>query len=245
MPTILLVASDVSQSAAQQLSIADYLVLAIYIVATVALGSWMGRGSSESLGSYFLAERNTHWILACISILATDTSAISYMGVPGWVYEKDLKYALGSLLMPPVMLVIVLVFVPLYFRMKVFTVYEYLEQRFHPLARTVTAILFLFLRGVHLACAIYIPALAFKNFIGVSEISCIILVGILTTLYTLLGGMKAVIWTDFLQFMVMFGGLFLMIGLLLHGFGWDVVGTWHAAGQIVSPVTGTPHSTLV
>jgi SSS family transporter len=231
--------------AMQNLSIADYIVLAAYIVATVILGSWMGRGSDESLGSYFLAERTTNWILACISILATDLSAISYMGVPGWVYQKDLKYALGSLLFPPVMLVIVLIFVPIYFRMKVFTVYEYLEQRFHPLARTVTAVLFLFLRGVHLACAIYIPAIAFKTFFGVPEIWCIVVIGILTTFYTLLGGMKAVIWTDFLQFIVMFGGLFLMIGLLLQGFGWDVVGTWKAASQIVSPVTGTPHTTLV
>src|SRR3954470_16542746 len=97
---------------AMQLAAADYVVLAAYIVATVALGSWMGRGSSSSLGGYFLAERKTHWILACVSIIATDTSAISYMGIPGWVYEKDLKYPLGSLLMPPVMLVIVLVFVP-------------------------------------------------------------------------------------------------------------------------------------
>jgi sodium-coupled monocarboxylate transporter 8/12 len=103
----------------------------------------------------------------------------------------------------------------------------------------------LFLRGVHLACAIYIPAIAFKNFFGVSEIWCIVVIGILTTFYTLLGGMKAVIWTDFLQFIVMFGGLFLMIGLLLNGFGWDVIGTWKAAGQIISPTTGTPHTTLV
>ena len=245
MSALFLLASDANESVAQHLSIADYLVLAIYILATVALGSWMGRGSSESLGSYFLAERNTNWVLACISILATDLSAISYMGVPGWVYEKDLKYALGALLMPPVMIVIVLVFVPIYFRMKVFTVYEYLELRFHPLARTITAILFLFLRGVHLACAIYIPSIAFKNFFGVSEVSCIIAIGVLTTFYTLLGGMKAVIWTDFLQFIVMFGGLFLMIGLLLRGFGWDVVGTWKSAGELISPVTGTPHTTLI
>jgi len=229
----------------QQLAAADYVVLVAYTIATVALASWMGRGSTRSLGGYFLAERKTHWILACVSIIATDTSAISYMGVPGWVYEKDLKYSLGSLLMPPVTLLIVMLFVPLFFRMKVFTVYEYLERRFHPTARTVTAILFLFLRGVHLACAIYIPAIAFKNFLGVPEVWCIILIGVLTTFYTLLGGMKAVIWTDFLQFIVMFGGLFLMIGFLLHGFGWDVLGTWKAAGQIISPVTGTPHTALV
>jgi SSS family solute:Na+ symporter len=222
----------------------DYLVLALYLTATVAIGIWMGRGT-KSLGGYFLAERKTHWILACVSIIATDTSAISYMGIPGWVYQKDLKYTMGSLLMPPIMVVVVLLFVPLFFRLKVFTVYEYLEKRFHPAARTVTAILFLFLRGVHLGAAIYIPAVAFRTFIGVPEFWCIILIGILTTLYTLLGGMKAVIWTDFLQFIVMFGGLFLMIGIILAFFHWDVKGTWLTASKIISADTGTPHTTLV
>src|SRR5580704_15124 len=103
----------------------DYLILALYLIATLAIGIWMGRGSS-SLAGYFLAERKTNWILACVSIIATDTSAISFMGIPGWVYSKDLKYAMGSLLMPLVMVAVVLLFVPMFFRLKVFTVYEYL-----------------------------------------------------------------------------------------------------------------------
>src|SRR5262249_39207872 len=147
---------------------------------------------------------------------------------------KDLKYAMGALLMPPVMVIVVLLFVPMFFRLKVFTVYEYLDKRFHPAARTVTAILFLFLRGVHLGAAIYIPAVAFHTFLGVPEVQCIVLIGILTTIYTLLGGMKAVIWTDFLQFVVMFGGLFLMMGILLSFFHWDFSGTWAAASHIIS-----------
>ncbi len=222
----------------------DYLVLVLYIAATVGIASWVCRGQN-SLGGYFLAERRTHWILACVSIIATDMSAISYMGVPGWVYEKDLKYSLGSLLYPVVMLIVVVVFVPLFFRMKVFTVYEYLERRFHPHARSVTAVLFLLLRGVHLAAAIYIPSVAFRTFLGVPEIYCIVLIGALTTFYTLFGGMKAVIWTDFLQFIVMFGGLFVVICMVLSSFGWDVAGVWAKAGNLIAPGTGTPHTTLL
>jgi SSS family solute:Na+ symporter len=229
---------------AAALTAPDYVVLFLYIVATVVLGGLMCRGQT-SLGGYFLAERKTHWILACVSIIATDISAISYMGMPGWVYEKDLKYSVGSVLYPVVMLIVVIVFVPLFFRLKVFTVYEYLERRFHPTARTVTAVLFLFLRGVHLAAAIYIPSVAFSTFVGVPELWCILLIGSLTTIYTLLGGMKAVIWTDFLQFVVMFGGLFLMMGILLSYLHWDPVGIWSAAGHMISSKTGTPHTTLV
>ena len=227
-----------------QLAFPDYLVLILYMVATVILGSWMGRGQS-SLGGYLLAERKTHWFLACISIIATDTSAISVMGVPGWIYDKDLKYSMGSFLMPPVMLIVVLVFVPIFFRTKVFTVYEYLETRFNPLARTVTAVLFLFLRGVHLAAAVYIPSVAFATFVGIPEFYCILLVGTLTTLYTLLGGMKAVIWTDFLQFFVIYGSIVVMIGLLLASFGWDLGGVWTAGSRLISPVSHTPPTTLV
>jgi len=222
----------------------DYAVLALYLVCTLLLAMWMGRGSSSSLGSYFFAGRKAPWIIVCVSIIATDTSAISYMGVPGWVYAKDLKFAAGSVLMPPVMLIVVLLFVPLFFRLKVCTVYEYLEKRFHPAARTVTAILFLFLRGIHLGAAIYIPAVAFRTFIGIPEFWCILLIGTLTTLYTLKGGMNAVIWTDFLQFVVMFGSLLLMICMLLSSFHWNISGTWTAASKIISPLTGTPHTTL-
>lgn len=234
-------APPLAQSA---LTAPDYVALVVYLVATVAIGAWLCRGKA-TLGSYFLADRKTHWILACVSIIATDISALSYMGVPGWIFEKDLKYSAGAVLYPLVMFVVVLIFVPLFVRLNVFTVYEYLEKRFHPAARTVAALLFLFLRGVHLAGAIYIPAVAFSTFTKIPEFHCIFMIGALTTAYTLKGGMRAVILTDFLQFMVMFGSLLLMIGLLLHGFHWDVPAIWSYAEGMTAPKTGGPHTRLL
>jgi len=222
----------------------DYIVLVLYLAAVVLIGSYLGKDLS-SLASYFLADRRAPWIVACVSIVATDLSAVSYMGMPAWVYEKDLKFLFGAILTPISFLLVVLVFVPIYYRLQVFTVYEYLDQRFDPLARTVTALLFLCQRGVWMAAALYMPALALAAASGLDVTICIVVIGLLTTLYTMLGGMKAVIWTDFMQFIVMMGGLLLMIGIQLYAFNWDIPGIWARAGAMTSQVTHTPHTTWI
>jgi len=222
----------------------DYLVLIIYTVAVVVVGSWLGRGQG-SLEGYFLADRRVPWFVACVSIIATDLSAISYMGMPAWVYEKDLKFLFASILTPISFLLVILVFVPIYYRLRVFTVYEYLEKRFHPLVRTMTALLFLCQRGVWMAAAIYIPSIALSAVAGLNITVCIITIGLVTTLYTMVGGMKAVVWTDFMQFIVMMGGLLFMIGMQLHYFNWDIGGVWARAGQIAVPSTQMPHTTWI
>jgi solute:Na+ symporter, SSS family len=222
----------------------DYVVLAVYTVVVVVIGSWLGKGQ-DSLAGYFLADRRVPWVVACVSIIATDLSAISYMGMPAWVYEKDLKFLFGSILTPVSFLLVVLVFVPIYYRLRVFTVYEYLEKRFHPLARTLAAVLFLFQRGVWMAAAIYIPSIALSAVAGLNLIACIITIGLVTTVYTMAGGMKAVVWTDFMQFIVMMGGLLFMIGIQLHSFGWDFGAVWTRAGELINPVTQAPHTVWI
>jgi SSS family transporter len=237
-------APPIGMSLLAQFTLPDYVVLVVYFVACVLLGTWLGRGQ-DTLGEYFLAGRKTHWIVACISIIATDWSAISYIGIPGYLYTHDLKLYAGTIITPLAFLFVVRTFLPIFYRLKVFTVYEYLETRFHPLARTITAVLFLFQRGVWLAAAIYIPSLALATFSGIHVTYCIIALGLISAVYTMVGGMKAVIWTDFLQFLIMMGGLLLLIGILLQAFNWDVPGIWAQAGRMIAPDTGTPYNTLV
>ncbi|MEX0643482.1 MAG: sodium/solute symporter [Pirellulales bacterium] len=222
----------------------DYLVLSLSLAICVAVGIWVGRGQ-DTLGDYFLAGRNTHWILACISIIATDLSAISYMGYPGWLYTHDLKFYAGAILTPLAFLLVIIVFIPTFYRLKVFTTYEYLEGRFHPLARTVAAVLFLFQRGVWLAAAIYIPSLAVSTFADLPLMACILVTGLLATLYTMIGGMKAVIWTDLIQFIISMSGLVVIIGALMAAFAWDPVAVWHRASELTASASGTPHTTLI
>lgn len=135
--------SDVSTTAAllAQTSFGglDYAVLAVYLVIVVVIGCLVGRGQ-DNVQDYFLAGRKMSGILVCVSIIATDLSAIGFIGTPGFVFERDLRYHLGSAMMAiPVMVIIATVFVPIYHRLQVFTVYEYLEHRFHKLARPVAA----------------------------------------------------------------------------------------------------------
>jgi len=237
---------------ASVLSPVDYVVIATYMAAVMILGSLIGRGQ-KSTTSYLLAGRKMNWVVVCVSIIATDLSASTYMGVPGWLYTKDLKYFLGITFTPLSMLLVVVVFARTYHRLKVFTVYEYLEYRFHPFARTVISVLFLFQRGVWLAAVIYIPSLAVVTAAGLplgtatslTLVGCIVAIGLVTTIYTFVGGMKAVLWTDFVQFIVLIGGLLGMIGILLASFNWDLPSVWARAGALTASETQTPHTTLV
>ena len=163
----------------------DYLVVVVYLLLVVVAGSWMGRGQS-TVSEYFLAGRKMNWLVVCISVAATDLSAISFTGVPAWLYAKDLKYSMGVFLLPFILLFVLFYFVRVFHRLKVFTTYEYLEHRFHPVARTIASVLFLGQRGAWLATAIYAPSLALATVSGFPVLGCIVTVGFLATLYTVL-----------------------------------------------------------
>jgi SSS family transporter len=222
----------------------DFAVLTVYLIASVAIGTMTGHGQ-KSLDAYCLANRRIPWWAACVSIVATDLSGVSYMGVPAWIYHHDLKYNFGIILMPLVMFAVIVVFVPVFYRAGVYTIYQYLEARFHPGARSVTAVLFLIKGFIHLGGAVYIPSLALTLVTGVPLWLCIVLIGVSTTLYTMKGGMHAVIWTDLMQFLVLTGGLILMILIAMAGLHWDFSGVWHTASQLTASETGTPHTKML
>jgi sodium-coupled monocarboxylate transporter 8/12 len=223
---------------------ADYLVLLVYLSISVFIGAYASRGK-KSFDDYCVADRRIPWWAACVSIVATDLSGVSYIGVPAWIYQHDLKYNFGIVLMPFVMLAVAIIFVPVFYQAGVYTIYQYLEKRFHRRARTITAALFLMKGFVHLGGAIYTPSLALTLATGVPLWTCILVIGICTTLYTIKGGMRAVIWTDLIQFIVLFGGLLLMICVAMSGLGWDWLGMWRTASHLSAPGSGTPYTTLL
>ena len=213
----------------------DYVVLGVYLVAVVVLGSLFVRGQ-KSIDDYFLAGRSMPWFAVCLSIIATDLSALSYMGAPAWAFEKDLKYGMGIFLFPLIMVLVVLLYVPIFFRLKLYTVYEYAERRFGVGVRSVASVLFLITRGVWLAGAIFTPSLALSVITGIPVLWCVIIVGVLSTFYTVMGGMKAVIWTDVAQFVVLVGGLVAIVAALLVEFGGDVGEIWRLASEKTTAV---------
>jgi SSS family transporter len=212
----------------------DVAILAGYILLTLYIGLRHAK-KQKSLEDYFLADRSVPWWAAGISIVAADTSAVSYMGQPAYVYQKDLQMLVATLVISPVIWVIVAVwFIPFLARLHLYTIYQYLEKRFGVVARSAASALFLLLRGGHLALAIYIQALALTPITGIDISVAVILCGAVVTLYTVLGGMRAVIWTDVTQFFVTTGGLLVVLGAVLWEFGGDVAHIWHicaAAGH--------------
>ncbi|HEY3129864.1 MAG TPA: sodium/solute symporter [Acidobacteriota bacterium] len=214
----------------------DWSVLGVYLAASVVLGASFYR-KHETAKDYFLAGRSMSWFPVAISIIATDLSALSYIGVPALVYKKDLKYMLGAFLLPVQMFLVILIFIPLFYRLNLFSVYEYLERRFSSWTRLLASLLFMGGRGAWLATMTFATALALSEMSGMNTYAAIFICGFSTTLYTFLGGMEAVIWTDFLQFFVLVGGAVGILGYILSSYQWNV-------GHIWSVASTTGHTTL-
>ena len=208
----------------------DYSVIGLYLLFSVLIGF---RSSRVLAGTedYFLGNRRQPWFPVAISILAAELSAVSYMGVPGWIYQKDLSYFMLTFMLPVITYLILGLFIPIYQKLRMLSVYEYLEKRYNLFVRLFTSFLFLLLRGGHMATAIYVPSLALQEIASIPLVPSILLIGTAVTLYTLKGGMRAVIWTDFMQFFVLVGGAIMVLLFALSGLNWDIVGAWRLAGS--------------
>ena len=209
----------------QLLASFDYVVIAIYLVGIIAIGSFLARGQKDC-DDYFVAGRRMHWFPLALSIWASLTSANSMLGAPAYAYSQDLQQvpfaALAGLI---VAIIVIRMVLPLLHGLKLTTAYTYLERRFNIVVRCVGSLLFILLRGGWLASVIYLPSLALSAVIPVQTIDVlvgpvaapigitgslmfwIVIVGLGATLYTTLGGLKAVIWTDVAQFFVFLAGM--------------------------------------
>ena len=209
----------------------DVAILVGYILLTLYIGLRHIK-KQKSLEDYFLAERNIPWWAAGISIVAADTSAVSYMGQPAYVYQKDLQLLVGMLITLPLVWITVAVwFIPFLARLHLYTIYQYLEKRFGVVARSAASGLFLLMRSGHLALAVYIQALALAPITGMDVSVAVIICGAVVTLYTVLGGMRAVIWTDVTQFFVTTGGLLVVLGAVLWEFGGNAAEIWRICAE--------------
>jgi SSS family transporter len=208
----------------------DYLVIVLYLVGTVWLGLRFTRGQ-KSLDRYFVAARNAPWWAAGISVIAANFSAISYMGVPAWIFQHDLRLDMGIIWFPLQMLLVVYLFVPFMARLRLYTIYEYLEYRFGLAARLLASTFFVLVRGGHLAISIYAQALALSLVLHIPVGACIWISGAVTTLYTVFGGIEAVLWTDVMQFFVLIGGIFVILFAVLLPFGFNPGDVWRIASE--------------
>jgi len=198
----------------QGLATADWLVLGVYVVAIVAFGLWVGRGT-RGIDDFFLAGREMRWWAAGLSVMATQISAITFVGTTGQAYTKGMSFIAFYFGLPFAMVVLSLTVVPFFYRARVFTAYQYLERRFDGRTRTLTSLLFLLSRGLAVGVTLYAPSLVLSVVLGWSEAATIALMGGTTIVYVVYGGNRSVIWTDVVQMALIWFGIFVCVGVAI------------------------------
>jgi SSS family transporter len=196
------------------LNVLDYAIIIAYLAFTIALGLFFSKKEDDT-EEYFLGGRRMPTFIIAISMLVTLFSAISFVAVPGEAFANGLTWSIPSLLAPIGIIIGFSLFIRFYFRTKVFTPFQYLEERFCPGIRLFISIIFLLTRIMYLGIVIYASAKVFKGAAGWSLVSTILIVGAVSTFYTTLGGMKAVVWTDFAQFLILILGISFVLWKLL------------------------------
>lgn len=194
----------------------DYAVFVAYLLATLSIGVAFTRGQ-RSIKEYFLAGRSMGSLVVAITVIASLFSGISYLGTPSEVYVHGIGYwliILGTFVTTPV---ITIIFLPFFYRAKYYSAYQYMEARFSVGLRTLASALFISRVTLWLSVATYAPALALEHVTGMPLWLSILVTGGLTTLYTTLGGMKAVVWCDVMQFVVLCGGQLVILAVAMAG----------------------------
>lgn len=193
----------------------DWIVLSVTLLFIVFYGVWKTRGS-KNVEDYILGNNETPWYVVGLSVMATQASAITFLSTPGQAYHDGMGFVQFYFGLPLAMVVICVTFIPIYHRLKVFTAYEYLEQRFDLKTRSLAAILFLIQRGLGTGLTIYAPAIILSALLGWNLTLMNIIIGVLVIIYTFAGGTKAVNVTQKQQMFVIMSGMFITFFLILH-----------------------------
>ncbi|MBO9683675.1 MAG: sodium:solute symporter, partial [Flavisolibacter sp.] len=186
----------------------DWIVLAISLVAVIVYGVYRSR-TSHTLDGYFLSNRSMHWGLILLSIMGTQASAITFISAPGQAYTDGMRFVQYYFGLPIAMVVICIFFVPIFHKLKVYTAYEYLENRFNSKTRTLTSFLFLLQRGLSTGISVFAPSIILSSLFGWNIYLTNIFMGGLLIIYTACGGARAVAYTQQLQLIIIFTGMFL------------------------------------
>jgi solute:Na+ symporter, SSS family len=192
----------------------DWIVLVVTLALVIVYGVYKSR-TTHNLEGYFLSNRSLPWGLVLLSIIGTQASAITFISAPGQAYTDGMRFVQYYFGLPLAMVVICIAFVPIFHKLKIYTAYQYLEERFDGKTRTLTSFLFLLQRGLSTGISVFAPSIILSSLFGWNIYSTNILMGGLVIIYTMSGGAKAVAYTQQLQLAIIFTGMFLA--------GWLVV----------------------
>jgi Na+/proline symporter len=214
-------------------SVVDWFVVVGYLVWV----TWDGiRLSKRTTGmdGYLLASRTLPWWAVGLSVMATQLSAITMVSTTGQGYAEGMKFVQFYFGLPIAMIILSVTAVPFFWRAKVYTAYEYLERRFDLKTRTLTAFLFLLSRGLSCSVVIAAPSLILSIVLGWNLTMTVLAIGLPTVIYTMVGGVQAVTWTDVKQMVIIVGGILAAVVVLVMGLpdGMSLGSALHVAGAV-------------
>jgi len=196
----------------------DWFIIAAYLFCMLGVGLYFYRRQAQgSQNDFFLGGRSIPFWAAGISLYASNASSISYIAVPAKAFETNWQYLMNNLIVVLGLVFVAVWIVPLLRRLDLVSIFQYLETRFHPSIRVLSSVLFIvFQLGGRMTIILFLPSLAISTVTGIDVVFSILIMGGITIIYTVLGGMKAVIWTDVIQLFVMFGGtIFAIFSIIL------------------------------
>jgi len=210
----------------------DLTIIVAYLLAVVAFGLWVGRRTRDAT-DYLLGGRSLPWWAVFGSIVATETSTVTFLSVPGLAFAANggdlrfLQLAFGYVLGRAV---VVLVILPLYFRGQLFTSYQVLDQRFGGATKSTASVLFLVTRNLADGMRLFLTAIVLEKVVGLPLPTCIIFIGVATIVYTVFGGMRSVVFNDCVQLIVYMAGAVLALGVVVSRLpdGWSQVSAFAA-----------------
>ncbi|KAE8605598.1 hypothetical protein XENTR_v10015220 [Xenopus tropicalis] len=210
----------------------DYIIFVLLLVLSSAIGLYyaLSGGKQRTMQEFLLANRSMSFLPISLSLLATFQSAVAILGVPSEIYRFGTEYWFLGCSYIIGLLIPAHIFIPVFYRLRLTSTYEYLELRFSKAVRICGTVTFIFQMVIYMGVVLYAPALAFNAVTGFSLWGAVLSMGLVCTLYTTLGGLKAVIWTDVIQTLVMFAGQLavIIVGTIKVG-GFDQV--WNIATE--------------
>lgn len=197
------------------MSLTDWIVLGLTIFSIVLYGIWKS-GNNKNIDQFLMGSRSLPWYHVGLSVMATQASAITFLSAPGQAYSDGMRFVQFYFGLPLAMIVLCITFVPIFHRLKVYTAYEFLEQRFDLKTRALTSFLFLVQRGLSTGITIYAPSIILSTILNINTVYTTLFIGGLVIVYTVYGGSKAVSYTQLLQMSIIFTGMFLAGVLVVY-----------------------------
>lgn len=200
---------------ASHFGLLNWGVIVLYFLVVIGIGIWASRKMNGSTGNFFLGGQKIPGWAAGVSIFGTVLSSLTFISIPAKVYATDWAYILVNAMILAVVPLVVIFYLPYFRKLKLASIYEYLQMRFNLTVKLIASFTFVLFQVCRLGIVIYLPALVLHTITGMNTVTCILVISLVTTAYSVSGGIEAVIWTDVMQVFVLLGGALVSLFFIL------------------------------